>query len=206
MALSAFLQGKHPSSPTPFLEILEKRQGDFLSKGPDHSRVTGVPTRFNDLDHMINGLNPAHLIILAGRPGMGKTALGLNILENVCFEQKKPVGIFSLEMPTEQLIHRIIASQAEISLSKILQGDLTGAEFQRIVGCVKRLESANMVIEDQPNLNISNLRTRARRMKEKFNIELLMVDYLQLLDGPRSGRYGESRQNEISEISRMMKN
>ncbi|RDB31745.1 replicative DNA helicase [Candidatus Similichlamydia laticola] len=206
LALSAFLQGKHPSSPQPFLEILEKRQGDFLSKGPDHSRVTGLPTQFYDLDHMINGLNPAHLIILAGRPGMGKTALGLNMLENVCFHQKKPVGIFSLEMPTEQLIHRIIASQAEISLSKILQGDLTGAEFQRIVSCVKTIENAQMIIDDQPNINISNLRTRARRMKEKFNIELLMVDYLQLLDGPKTSRYAESRQNEISEISRMMKN
>lgn len=117
-----------------------------------------------------------------------------------------PVGIFSLEMSAEQLVHRIVCSQSEVESEKIKTGSLTGIEYQRIVAAVNGMQSQVMVIDDQPGLKVSDLRARARRMKESHNIGLLVVDYLQLLSGSGNSRNQENRQSEISEISRMLKN
>lgn len=144
-------------------------------------------------------------MILAARPAMGKTCLALNIAENVCFKSKIPVGFFSLEMSAEQLVHRIICSQAEVESDKIKTGALNGSEFQRIVGSVSDMQKHVMIIDDQPGLKITDLRARARRMKESYGIGFIIIDYLQLISGSGSGRTMENRQNEISEISRMLK-
>lgn len=154
---------------------------------------------------MINGLGASNMIILAARPAMGKTALALNIAENAAFKSGIPVGIFSLEMTAEQLLHRMICSQSEIESDKIKTGAVTGAEYQRIVSSVNSMMKSTLVIDDQPGLKITDLRARARRMKESYDIQLLIVDYLQLLSGSGLSRSAENRQNEISEISRMMK-
>ena len=146
------------------------------------------------------------MMILAARPAMGKTAFALNIAENICFKNHVPVGIFSLEMSAEQLVHRIVCSQAEVESEKILTGSLNGIEYQRIVASVNEIQNHVMIIDDQPGIKITDLRARARRMKENFNIGLLVVDYLQLISGSGSNRNQENRQNEISEISRMLKN
>lgn len=199
------LTGVRAKSETPFLKELEDRQESFKEKGPDDPGITGIPTRFTDLDTMINGLNNSHLLIVAGRPAMGKTAFALNIAEHVCFDNDVPVGIFSLEMTAEQLVHRVVCSQSEVESDKILTGSLNGIEYQRVVAAVNRMQKHTMVIDDQPGLRITDLRARARRMKEVHNIGLLVVDYLQLLTGS-GGRSQESRQAEISEISRMLKN
>ncbi len=199
------LTGVRAKSETPFLKELEERQESFKEKGPDDPGITGIPTRFTDLDKMINGLNDSHLLIVAGRPAMGKTAFAINIAEHVCFDNDVPVGIFSLEMTAEQLVHRIVCSQSEVESDKILTGSLNGIEYQRVVASVNRMQKHTMVIDDQPGLRITDLRARARRMKEVHNIGLLVVDYLQLLTGS-GGRSQESRQAEISEISRMLKN
>ena len=137
---------------------------------------------------------------------MGKTAFAINIAEHICFKQKLPVGIFSLEMSSDQLLHRMICSQAEVESKKILTGSLSGAEYQRVVEAVNRMQAQTMVIDDQPGLKITDLRARARRMKEAHDIQLLIIDYLQLLSGSNSYSGMENRQQEISEISRLLKN
>lgn len=134
------------------------------------------------------------------------TALALNIAENICFKSGLPVGVFSLEMSSDQLIHRLICSQAEVESDKLRTGNVSGAEFQRIVGAVNAMQKATMVIDDQPGLKITDLRARARRMKETHGIRFLVVDYLQLLSGSGMTKSSENRQNEIAEISRMLKN
>lgn len=199
------LSGVKSESSIPFLKELQERQENFLINGHQSGGITGISTSLTDLDRIINGLNNSNLMILAARPAMGKTALALNIAENVCFIQNVPVGIFSLEMSAEQLVHRIVCSQAEVESEKIKTGSLNGIEYQRIVAAVNQMQNHTMIIDDQPGLKITDLRARARRMKESYNIGFLVIDYLQLISGSGS-RTIENRQNEISEISRMLKN
>lgn len=189
-----------------FIEELQKRQETFQTRKGQELGIAGIPTQFVDFDKMIGGFTPSNLMILAARPAMGKTALAINIAENICFKNGMPVGIFSLEMTADQLLHRIICSQAEVHSEKIKNGSLSGEEFQRIVSAVHFMQNHTMIIDDQPGLKITELRARARRMKEVYGIQLLIIDYLQLLSGSGSNRSQENRQNEISEISRMLKN
>jgi replicative DNA helicase len=204
--ISEILSGVKSESALPYLKELQERQERFQQRGHEEAGITGIPSYFSDLDKMLNGLNASNLMILAARPAMGKTAFALNIAENVCFKAGIPVGIFSLEMSAEQLVHRIICSQSEVESDKIKTGALNGAEFQRIVEAINRMQNHLMVIDDQPGLKINDLRARARRMKESYGIQLLVIDYLQLITGSGSFRTQENRQNEISEISRMLKN
>ena len=204
--ISDIFSGVRSESGVPYLKELQEKQERYAQKGPEDSGITGIPSHFVDLDKMINGLNTSNLMILAARPAMGKTSLALNIAENVCFKSRTPVGIFSLEMSAEQLVHRIICSQAEVESDKIKTGALDGLEYQRIVSCVSEMQKHVLIIDDQPGLKITDLRARARRMKESYGIGFLVIDYLQLLSGSGSNRTQESRQNEISEISRMLKN
>lgn len=200
------LNGVRSENSVPFLKELQERQELFIQRGPEAPGITGVPSHFLDFDKMINGLNNSNLMILAARPAMGKTALAVNIAENVCFRNHMPVGIFSLEMSAEQLVHRIICSQSEVESDKIKTGSLNGSEYQRIVAAVHQIQNHVMVIDDQPGLKITDLRARARRMKEVYGIRFLVIDYLQLITGSGTSRGHESRQVEISEISRMLKN
>lgn len=200
------LSGVKAEAKQPFLKLLEERQERFKKLGPTDSTVTGVSSGLYDLDKLLNGLNNSNLMILAARPAMGKTALVVNIAEHVCFKSNVPVGIFSLEMSADQLVHRIICSQAEVESDKIKTGSLNGAEFQRIYNSVRQIEKHVMVIDDQPGLKITDLRSRARRMKEAYGIGLLVIDYLQLITGSGAYRTQENRQIEIAEISRMLKN
>jgi replicative DNA helicase len=200
------LSGVKSESQLPYIKELEARQELFLQRGPNDGGITGVPTHFVDIDKMLNGFNNSNLMILAARPAMGKTGLALNIAENICFKNKMPVGIFSLEMSADQLVHRLICSQSEVESTKIKTGSLNPQEFQRVVECVGEMQRHVMVIDDQPGLKITDLRARARRMKETYHIGFLVIDYLQLISGSGNNRTSENRQNEISEISRMLKN
>lgn len=204
--LNDILGGIKSESQVPFLKELQERQERYQQLGPEETGITGLPTSFHELDKMLNGFNNSNLMILAARPAMGKTALAVNIAENICFKTRRPIGIFSLEMSAEQLCHRIVCSQAEVESDKIRTGSLDGLEYQRIVGAVHEMQQHLMVIDDQPGLKITDLRARARRMKESYGIEFLIIDYLQLISGSGNSRTQESRQNEISEISRMLKN
>lgn len=198
--------GVKSESGIPYLKELQERQERYALKGPEDMGISGIPSHFVDFDKMVNGLNNSNLMILAARPAMGKTSFAINIAENVCFKNKIPVGIFSLEMSAEQLVHRIVCSQAEVESDKIKTGSLDGMEYQRIVSCVSDMQKHMMVIDDQAGLKITDLRARARRMKETYGIGLLIIDYLQLLSGSGTNRNQENRQSEISEISRMLKN
>jgi len=200
------ISGVKGEAKLPYLKILEDRQERYQELGEEGIKIVGVPTHFVDLDKLINGFNPSNLMILAARPAMGKTSMAINIAENICFKNDVPVGIFSLEMSAEQLLHRIICSQSEVESDKILNGSLNGHEYQRIVACVNSMQKHTLLIDDQPGLKITDLRARARRMKESFNIGFLVIDYLQLISGSGSSRSNESRQIEISEVSRMLKN
>ncbi|MCX6989716.1 MAG: replicative DNA helicase [Chlamydiae bacterium] len=200
------LSGVKSTSKIPYLKELQQKQESFQERGPGDLGITGVPSHFIDLDKMINGMAPSNLMILAARPAMGKTALAINIAENICFRSEIPVGIFSLEMSADQLLHRLICSQAEVESDKIKSGSLNGSEFQRIVAAVNSMQKGVMVIDDQPGLKITDLRARARRMKEAHGIQFLVIDYLQLLSGSGVSKSAENRQSEISEISRMLKN
>lgn len=205
VSLSQIFSGEKSESKLPITKIIENRQERFKEKGVDNS-ITGISTGLIDLDKIINGLNNSNLMILAARPAMGKTTLAMNIAEHVCFNLNMPVGVFSLEMDAEQLSHRILCSQSEVPSEKITNGNISGIEYQRIFTTVQRLSDKKMIIEDQGGLKITELRSRARRMKEAHGIKFLVIDYLQLISG--SGNFGknENRQQEVSEISRMLKN
>lgn len=204
--IADILTGVRSESKMPYLKELQERQERYAEKGAEESGVTGITSHFADLDKVINGLGKSNLIILAARPAMGKTALAINIAENVCFKNRMAVGVFSLEMSAEQLVHRMVCSQAEVESDKIKTGAIDGNEYQRIVECVSHMQKHTLVIDDQPGLKITDLRARARRMKESHAIDFLIIDYLQLISGSGSNRTQENRQNEISEISRMLKN
>ncbi len=206
VTIKDLISGVKAETKLPYLKELQSRQQTYQEKGPNDARITGIPTHFVDFDKMINGFNNSNLMILAARPAMGKTSLALNIAENICFRNQIPVGIFSLEMSASQLLHRIICSQSEVESEKIQSGSLNGSEYQRIVSCVNTMQKQVMIIDDQPGLKITDLRARARRMRETHNVGFIMIDYLQLLSGSGNMRAQENRQNEISEISRMLKN
>ncbi len=206
LTIKDILSGLKAETKLPFLKELQERQQQFLERDPNEPSVTGIPTHFIDIDKVLNGFNPSNLMILAARPAMGKTALLISIAENICFRNNIPVAIFSLEMSASQLLHRMICSQAEVESEKIQTGSLNGSDYQRIVGAVNMMQKHTMIIDDQPGLKITDLRARARRLKEAYNIGFLVIDYLQLISGSGNMRSMENRQVEISEISRMLKN
>src|SRR3990167_8134987 len=163
------LSGLRSTKGLPYLKELQDRQEEFASRKDGVAHISGIPTHLIDLDKVIDGLGNSNLMILAARPAMGKTALALNIAENVCFKNNMPVGVFSMEMTAEQLLHRIICSQSEVESEKIKTGSLDGHEYQKIVSCVNSLQTKTMVIDDQPGLKITDLRARARRLREAYN-------------------------------------
>jgi replicative DNA helicase len=166
--------------------------------------VIGVPTGFADLDKMTSGLQPSDLIIVAGRPSMGKTAFSMNIAQHVSMVQETPfpVGIFSMEMSKEQLVTRLLSAESETDHSKLRTGMLAPAEWRSLTHAASRLGEAAIFIDDSPGLTVLEVRARARRLKKEHDLKLLIIDYLQLMRGRSSL---ERREQEISEISRSLK-
>ncbi|MCD6194616.1 replicative DNA helicase [bacterium] len=167
--------------------------------------VRGLPTGFSELDNMLSGLQPSDLIILAARPAMGKTSFALNIALNIALKAEIPVGIFSLEMSKDQLIERLLCMDAQIDSWKMRTGKLSDEDFSRLGESMGRLSEAPIFIEDTPNMTVSEIRAKARRLQAEHKIGFLVIDYLQLMQGER-GSYNEAnRVQEISEISRGLK-
>ena len=166
------------------------------------SAITGVSTGFKDLDDMTSGLQPGDLVIVAGRPSMGKTSLAMNIAENTAVGSKLPVAIFSMEMPGEQLAMRMMASLGRINAHKVRTGKLEDDDWPRLTHAIGMLAEAPMFIDDTPALTPLELRTRARRLKREHGLGLIVVDYLQLMQAPESS---ENRATEISGITRSLK-
>ncbi|MCR4337827.1 MAG: replicative DNA helicase [Candidatus Omnitrophica bacterium] len=173
---------------------------DNLYKRKEH--VTGLATGFAELDRMTSGLQPADLIILAGRPSMGKSALAASIMEHAGIDQKRPVAFFSLEMSKEQLVQRLLCSQARVDAHKVRSGFLSPSDWPLLTKAAGKLSSSNIFIDDTPAISALELRAKARRLKSHQDIQLLVVDYLQLMRGHTKT---DSRQQEISEISRSLK-
>ncbi|MBU1701485.1 MAG: replicative DNA helicase [Candidatus Eisenbacteria bacterium] len=164
--------------------------------------VTGVPTGYQDLDRMTAGFQPSDLIIIAGRPSMGKTSLALNMAENAAIKHKLPVAIFSLEMSRDQLVQRLLCSQAHVEAHRLRTGFLKESEWPLLTDAAGRLAEAPIYIDDTPGISLMEMRAKARRLKAKFDLKMLIVDYLQLARGYQNP---ESRQQEISQISRGLK-
>ena len=167
------------------------------------SEVTGVPSGFADLDDKTSGLQPSDMIIVAGRPAMGKTTFALNVAEHVAVDQRLPVAIFSMEMPGTQLATRFIASVGRIDMQKIRSGRLTDDDWQRLTMAMGKLYDAPLFIDETPGLNPIDLRARARRLARQCGrLGLIVIDYLQLMSGTRDS---DNRATELSEISRSVK-
>ena len=167
------------------------------------SRFLGVPTGFMDFDHLTSGLQPGNLIIIAARPSMGKTTLVLNIAQNVALEQKRPVAVFSLEMPSQDIAMRMLATESRIDFTRLRTGNFSEDDWRPLSDGASRLGKAPILINDNRGLTVQSLRAEGRRLKgEHNNLALIIVDYLQLLRG--TGRY-HAREQEISEISRALK-
>src|SRR5712671_4582664 len=178
------------------MEAIESIEKLYERKGG----ITGISTGFIELDRMTSGLHAAEMIVIAGRPSMGKTALALNITEHVAINEKLPVAVFSLEMSSQQLVQRILCSRAKVDLQRVRNGFLSERDFPNLTTAASRLATAKLFIDDSPGLSIAELRAKARRLVASHQVQLLVIDYLQLLRST-SRRAQDNRQIEISEIS-----
>ncbi len=184
------------------LEVVLEKTFELIEKAHERKGgLSGIPTGYKKLDDMLAGLQPADLIILAGRPSMGKTAFALNVARNVAIDENIPVAFFSLEMSSNQLAQRMLCSEARVNIHSVRTGRLPATDWQKLSMSVGRLADANIMIDDTASLGVLEFRAKARRLKAEHNIGLVAVDYLQLMAGPRS----ESRQIEITMISRALK-
>jgi len=174
---------------------------DELHRGGD--KLRGIKTGFTDLDRLLSGLQRSNLIILAARPGQGKTAITLNIAQYIATVEKRPVAIFSLEMSKEELVDRFLVAQADVDAWRLKTGNLSEDDFTRLSEAMGQLAEAPIFIDDTPGLNLAEMRSKARRLHMEHNIGLIIVDYLQLVD---PGRKVENRVQEVSIVSQALKN
>jgi len=179
-----------------------QKQLEELKKREDG--LTGVPTGFTDLDRLTSGWQPSDLIIVAARPGMGKTSFTLSLAKNAAAEFSKGVAVFSLEMSSLQLVQRLVSMEAEISGSKMRNGQLEEYEWEQLHAAIERLSDAPIYIDDTPGINIFEIRAKCRRLKMQHDIQLIIIDYLQLMSGGPDNQRG-NREQEISAISRALK-
>src|SRR5215831_4110117 len=182
------------------MEAIESIEKLYERKGG----ITGVSTGFIEFDRMTSGMHPSEMIVIAARPSMGKTALAMNIAEHVAINEKLPVGVFSLEMSSQQLVQRLLCSRARVNLQKVRDGFLGERDFPSLTAAASKLAEAKIFIDDSASLTILELRAKARRLKAQQDVQLLIIDYLQLLRST-SRRAQDNRQLEISEISAGLK-
>jgi replicative DNA helicase len=182
------------------MEAIESIEKLYERKGG----ITGVSTGFVEFDRMTSGMHPSEMIVIAARPSMGKTALAMNIAEHVAINEKLPVGVFSLEMSSQQLVQRLLCSRARVNLQKVRDGFLGERDFPSLTAAASKLAEAKIFIDDSASLTILELRAKGRRLKAQQDVQLIIVDYLQLLRST-SRRAQDNRQLEISEISAGLK-
>jgi replicative DNA helicase len=182
------------------MEAIESIEKLYERKGG----ITGISTGFVEFDRMTSGMHPSEMIVIAARPSMGKTAWAMNVAEHVAIHEKLPVGVFSLEMSSQQLVQRLLCSRARVNLQKVRDGFLAERDFPSLTAAASKLAEAKIFIDDSASLTILELRAKARRLKAQQNVQLIIVDYLQLLRST-SRRALDNRQLEISEISAGLK-
>lgn len=179
------------------LDVIEKAS---KMKG----NVTGIPTGFIDLDYKLSGLQRSDLVLIAARPSMGKTAFALNIAQHVAFRQNRAVAIFSLEMSKEQLVNRLLSLESYVDAQLLRTGNLKDTDWEKLIEAAGRIGKSKLIIDDTSGISIAELRSKCRKYKLEMGLDLIIIDYLQLMSGS-GGRSNESRQQEISEISRSLK-
>ncbi len=186
---------------TPIKTILFENFGQLCETQKNGNNITGLPTGYKYLDKKILGMQPGNLILIAARPGVGKSSFAANIAQNVAIRQNVPTVIFTLEMSKYELANRILCSEARIDNKKIKSADLTEEEMKKYMEAMEPVSEAPLFIDDTASISYTELRAKCKRLKMEHNIGLIVVDYLQLMSGPRK----ESRQQEISDISRNLK-
>lgn len=182
------------------VEAMERIERASRTKG----NVTGIATGFIDLDYKTAGFQPSDLILIAARPSVGKTAFVLNIAEYVAFRQNQTVAMFSLEMSREQFVNRLFSMEARVDSQHIRTGNLTDAEWESLIESAGVIGKSKLIIDDTPGISIPELRSKCRKYKLEYDLQMVIIDYLQLMSGS-GGRGNDSRQQEISEISRSLK-
>lgn len=194
-------QHKKADSFSSFESVLNKTFQHLESIGDSKFHTTGVPTGLIELDELLSGFQNGDLVILAGRPSMGKTAIALSMIRNAAVEYNVPVAFFSLEMPDYQLALRLLCAEAKVNSHQVRTGTLPKNEYRKLTEQMGRLASAPLFIDDTPGVSLLDVRSKSRRLKAEHDIQLIVIDYLQLLAGPKA----ESRQQEITQISRGLK-
>ena len=197
------MQSKNQKGYTPIKDVLVESFTKLEELYNRKQHITGVPTGFAELDYKTAGLHGSELILVAARPAMGKTAFALNLATNAALRGNAPVAIFSLEMSKDQLVNRILCSEAMVDSNKVRTGKLDEDDWVKLAGAIGPLSEAEMYIDDTPGISITEIRAKCRKLKLEKNIGLVVIDYLQLIQG--SNRRNGSREQEIAEISRSLK-
>ena len=182
------------------MNVLEKIEEASKNQGT----VTGIPTGFIDLDYKTSGLQPCDFILIAARPSMGKTAFVLNLVDHIAVKKGLPCMVFSLEMSKEQLVNRMLAMESNVDSQKLRTGTLSDSDWDAVVEGIGVIGNSKLIIDDTPGISIMELRSRCRKMKLEYGLNVVIIDYLQLMSGSGKGG-GDNRQQEISEISRSLK-
>jgi len=197
------MQSKNQKGYTPIKDVLVESFTKLEELYNRKQHITGVPTGFAELDYKTAGLHGSELILVAARPAMGKTAFALNIATNAALRGNAPVAIFSLEMSKDQLVNRILCSEAMVDSNKVRTGKLEEDDWVKLAGAIGPLSESEIYIDDTPGISVMEIRTKCRKLKMEKDIGLVVIDYLQLVQG--SNKRGASREQEISEISRSLK-
>ena len=198
------MQKKNKKGYTPIKDILVDTFAELEKLYNQKERITGVPTGFTDLDYRTAGLHSSDLVLIAARPAMGKSAFALNIAANAAIRGKVPVAVFSLEMSKEQMASRILCSEAMVDSNKVRTGKMDEEDWVKLAGALGPLSESGIYIDDTPGISVMEIRAKCRKLKLEKNIGLVVIDYLQLVQGSSNKRVG-SREQEISEISRSLK-
>ena len=198
------MQEKNQKGYSPIKDVLVESFTKLEELYNRKQHITGVPSGFTDLDYRTAGFHGSELILIAARPAMGKTAFALNIATNAAVKSKVPVAVFSLEMSKEQLVNRILCSESMVDSNKVRTGKLEEDDWTKLAGSIGPLSEANIYIDDTPGISITEIRAKCRKLKLEKDIGLVVIDYLQLIQGSNNISNG-SREQEISEISRSLK-
>ncbi len=198
------LQKRNTGDYVPIRQVVLNALDRIEKASKNKGTVTGVPTGFIDLDYKLSGLQPADLILVAARPSMGKTAFVLNIAQYVAFRKDKKAAVFSLEMSKEQLVNRLFSLESQVDAQALRTGNMKDSDWEKLIESAGIIGKSKLIIDDTPGISVSELRSKCRKYKLEHGLDLIIIDYLQLMSGSVGGR-PESRQQEISEISRSLK-
>ena len=203
-AVFDLLQKRNTGEYVPIKQVVLNALDRIEKASKNKGTVTGIPTGFIDLDYKLSGLQPSDLVLVAARPSMGKTAFVLNIAQYMAFKKDKGVAIFSLEMSKEQLVNRLFSLESQVDAQALRTGNMEDSDWEKLIEGAGIIGKSNLIIDDTPGISVSELRSKCRKYKLEHGLDIVIIDYLQLMTGS-VGKNSESRQQEISEISRSLK-